>query len=165
MTDQPPGIINDREIEAEVDEIIRKGAKLPRWGWPVPAPYNGATGRERIYVWQQNRIGDLAGLLPPLGQCSVCQKRPADGRHGEIYFRPFALVDICRSCHARIHRRFGNPARWEAFLEEVVARDGWGHSLLTVQVEREEALRIAEKDNWLEGIKSLRADREASRQK
>lgn len=165
MTNPPPGITNDRRIEAEVDEIIRNGAKLPRWGWPVPAPYNGATGRERIYVWQQNRIGDLAGLLSPLGQCSVCEQRPADGRHGEIYFRPFALVDICRSCHARIHRRFSNPARWEAFLEEVVARDGWAHSLLTVQINRDEALRIAEQDNWLDGIKSLRGDRGAGLQK
>ncbi len=165
MTNLPPGIINDREIEAEVDEIIRRGAKLPRWGWPVPAPYNGATGRERIEVWEKNYIGNQAGLLPPLGQCSACQKRPADGRHGEIYFRPFALVDICRSCHARIHRRFGNPARWEAFLEEVVARDGWAHSLLTVQIDREEALWIAAQDNWLDGIKNLRADRAASPQK
>lgn len=165
MTNPPPGIINDREIEAEVDEIICKGAKLPRWGWPVPAPYNGAIGCERIYVWQQNRIGDLAGLLPPLGQCSICEKRPADGRHGEIYFRPFALVDVCRSCHARVHRRFGNPARWEAFLEEVVARDGWAQSLLTVQIERQEALRIAEQRNWLEGINSLRADRAVGRQR
>ena len=165
MTNPPPGIANDREIEAEVDEIIRKGASLPRWGWPVPAPYNGATGRERIKVWQINRVGDLAGLLPPLGQSSICDKRPADGRHGEIYFRPFALVDICRSCHARIHRRFGNPARWQAFLEEVVGRDGWAHSLLTVQIERDVALQIAAQDNWLEGIRSLRADRAAGPQR
>lgn len=165
MTTAHPGIINDRDIEAEVNDIIRKGASLPRWGWPVPAPYNGATGHERIYVWQQNRIGDIAGLLPPLGLCSVCEARPADGRHGEIYFRPFALVDICRSCHARIHRRFGNPARWEAFLEEVVARDGWARSLLTVQIERNEALAIAAQDEWLGGISSLRADRARGRQR
>ncbi len=151
MSALPADIILDRKIEA----IIANGHRLPRWGWPVPAPYNGATGQERVYVWQKNRIGEMAGLLPPLGQCSVCNERRADHRHNEIYFRPFALMDICRSCHARLHRRFGNPVRWETFLNDVVDRDGWARSLLTVQIDREEAVWIAMQDDWLSALATL----------
>lgn len=68
--DQVPA---DVVLERKVDAAIADGHPLPRWGFPVPGPYNGATGPERIYVWQQNRTGQIMGLLQyPSGLCTAC---------------------------------------------------------------------------------------------
>ena len=156
MSALPADIILDRKIET----IIADGHRLPRWGWPVPAPYNGATGKERVYVWQKNQIAWQIGLIPDRSQCSVCSKRQAEHWHGELYFRPFALMAICRSCHARLHRRFGNPQRWSTFLEGIDP-DNWTHALLTEQLSRREALRLAREPDWLAALKHLSQDRQA----
>lgn len=135
----------DVQIERKVDEVIAGGSVLPRWGWPVPAPYNGATGQERIYVWQQNRIGQMLGLMPKHEICSACQSNKAVQNHGEIYFRPFALEPVCRSCHARIHRRYSSPVTWNAFLNEKAPKGSWLHALPMKPISRENALLIAER--------------------
>lgn len=160
MNALPPDIILDRKIEA----IIADGHGLPRWGWPVPSPYNGATGKERIYVWQKNQIAWRVGLMPERSDCSVCLNREAHHWHGELYFRPFALMPICRSCHARLHRRFGSPHRWSTFLE-TLEPDNWTFALLPQQLSREDALTLSKEADWLGALKSYRADREEGRQK
>jgi hypothetical protein len=158
MSALPADMILDRKIDA----IIADGHRLPRWGWPVPATYNGATGQERVYVWQKNQIAWQVGLMPERSDCSVCSKRQAEHWHGELYFRPFALMAICRSCHARVHRRFGSPHRWSAFLEGIDP-DNWTHALLPEQLSRQEAMRLSRQPDWLAALKRLSQDRQADR--
>lgn len=150
MSVTPPDVSLDRAVEA----LIAKGQPLPRWGFPTPCSYNGATGAERIYVWQKNAIAWRRGWMPRNEVCSVCEGRPAEQSHGELYFRPFALKPVCRSCHARIHRRFSNPERWRGFVS-TLSPDNWCRVLLTEQIEREDAIRLASADDWLGALQSF----------
>ncbi len=152
MSTLPADIVLDRKI----DLLIENGHPLPRWGWPEPTPYNGATGAERIFVWQKNNIAWRAGLMPQRSVCSVCEVRHADQSHGELYFRPFALMPICRSCHARVHKRFRSPARWGEFLETIKA-DNWAQILLPEQLSREEAIRLSNEPDWLGALTTFSA--------
>lgn len=156
MSTLPADIVLDRKI----DSLIEGGHRLPRWGWPVPAPYNGATGAERIFVWQKNHIAWRVGLMPVQSVCSVCEDREATGRHGELYFRPFALMPICRSCHARVHKRFRSPARWGEFLETIKA-DNWAHILLPEQLSRADAIRLSNEPDWLNALTTFSEARRA----
>jgi hypothetical protein len=152
----PADVLLDRKVEA----MIAGGYPLPSWGWPTPATYNGATGAERIYVWQKNNLAWRLGWLPRKQTCSVCEARPAEQQHGELYFRPFAIMPVCRSCHARIHRRFGIPDRWQAFTADLTP-DNWARLLLTEQIERLDAIRIAAEPDWLAALNAFREARQA----
>ena len=153
------GVPADVVIERKVNEAIADGHPLPRWGWPLPGPYNGATGPERVYVWQQNRVGQMLGLMPKVDTCSACASRPAEQNHGEIYFRPFALHPICRSCHARVHRRYRSPHTWRQYLEEAVPAGSWLHVLPMQPISREDALRIAKLPDVLTALAQYSAAR------
>lgn len=158
MSTLPADIVLDRKIHV----LIENGHPLPRWGWPVPAPYNGATGAERIFVWQKNHIAWRAGLMPERSSCSVCENRDAEQSHGENYFRPFALMPICRSCHARVHRRFRSPARWSEFLETIKV-DNWAQILLPEQLSREDAIKLSKAPDWLGAFTAYAEDHQTSR--
>ena len=106
----------DIEIELLVDQEIAKGCALPRWGWPTPGPYNGATGALRIAGWQKVRIATQRGLLGWPRTCSVCRATTGLHRHAELYGRPMLAKPICRSCHFYVHRRFNRPDEWTTFL-------------------------------------------------
>lgn len=108
----PPDILAQQEVE----QAIRNGASLPRWGWPTPRPYNGATGVERIHGWQITLIARRVGLLAPPRACSVCGKTSHLHFHSELYGRPLLAKPICRSCHFHVHRRFRRPDDWQSFL-------------------------------------------------
>ena len=153
----PADVLLDRRVEA----IIADGYPLPRWGWPTPATYNGATGAERIYVWQKNNIAWRQGWLPRGVTCSVCRKRDAEQSHGELYFRPFALKPVCRSCHSRIHRRFGNPDRWSAFCNALTP-ENWARVLLTEQIKRVDAIRLAGEHDWLAALAEYGHDKRST---
>lgn len=105
----------DIQIERLVDEQIASGCTLPRWGWPIPRPYNGATGAERIGGWQKVRIATQRGWLEWPQSCSVCSATSGLHRHAELYGRPMLAKPICRSCHFYIHRRFARREEWFAF--------------------------------------------------
>lgn len=102
----------------KVDEAIRNGHRLPRWGWPVPGAYNGATGAERVRGWEATWIARKIGLLPWPEHCSICARGSGLGFHAELYGRPLLVKPVCRSCHFHIHRRFRNPDRWQSFVGE-----------------------------------------------
>jgi len=153
----------DMVIERQVNEAIASGHPLPRWGWPQPPPYNGATGAERVYVWQQNRIGQMLGLMPRLGTCSACERRKAEGSHGEIYFRPFALHLVCRSCHARIHRRYGSPGTWQDFLNDGTPAGSWLRILPMKPISRVDALEIAKRPDVLKALAEYSAALQAGK--
>lgn len=147
-------LLADVLLDQRVEALIAEGHPLPRWGFPTPATYNGATGEERIFVWQKNHIAWRRGWLPRGAPCSVCEVKPAEQSHGELYFRPFALMPVCRSCHARIHRRFGNPGRWFEFIERL-RPENWTRALLTEQIVREDAIRLAAEADWLAALKAF----------
>jgi len=137
--DAPPDIL----IEQAVDRAISAGFRLPRWGWPIPGPYNGANGRERIVAWQKVRVAQSLGMLEEEHHCGLCRSREAAHLHGEIYFRPLAVRAICRSCHFHIHKRFQRPDLWAAKLAEFTGAEAWVRSLRTVELSRSEALAIS----------------------
>ena len=134
---------NDQIVERQVNDAIKGGMALPRWGWPVPRSYNGATGKERIAGWQKVLIAERLGLLPPRGCCSLCAVTVAEQRHTELYFRPIMSMPVCRSCHFAIHRRFNDPRRWQAFLAQRNCASSWSNALRTIELGREDALRIS----------------------
>lgn len=154
----PPDVL----LDAKVEKLIADGHPLPRWGFPMPPTYNGATGAERIYVWQKNNIAWRKGWLPRAQTCSVCRSKRAEQSHGELYFRPFALMPVCRSCHARIHRRFGNPTRWHEFVHSLPP-DNWTRALLTEQIERLDAIRLSAEPDWLAALMAFGEARRVDR--
>jgi len=156
--DPPADIV----IERKVDQAIANGHRVPRWGWPVPCPYNGATGPERIAGWQKTIVAQSLGFLPPLTDCTACEVRKAEQRHNEIYARSLAAMPVCRSCHARIHRRYGSPDTWHAFLRESIPATSWLRGLAMQPISRADGFRLAEQPDLLKAVASysaaLRAD-------
>jgi hypothetical protein len=126
-----------------VEQAIAAGHRLPRWGWPTLRHYNGCTGEERIAGWKKVRIAEAFGLLRRDGTCSVCHRVAAEQFHAESYLRPMVVRQVCRSCHLRIHRRFSDPAGWHSFLSQRARPGGWAVSLRTIELDRQEAERIA----------------------
>ena len=145
-------------IEREVDNAIREGFVLPRWGWKTPAPYNGATGAERVLGWQKIRIAELLGLLSPRGRCSGCGN-VAEHRHTEIYQRALFSLGACRACHFQVHRRFARPERWRDFLAERVEPQSWFRSFPVAPLTREEAVWIAAEDDLVRALSRYSEDR------
>lgn len=134
--DVPPDIA----IEKAVDRAISEGLRLPRWGWPTPGPYNGATGRERIVGWQKVRIAQYLGLLKNSEGCGLCGSREAAHLHAELYFRALLVKSICRSCHFHIHKRFQRPDLWAEKLAQFPSARSWVRALREVELSRNEAL-------------------------
>lgn len=146
---------HDLEIERAVDEAIAQGAFLPRWGWPTPRSYNGATGAERIAGWKKVAVARNLGLIARSAPCDVCGQPAGSARHGEIYARPLAARPICRSCHFRLHRRFGDPVGWEQFLSAMPAAD-WVYSLLTRELSRAEMLEVARQPDVFAALRRMK---------
>jgi len=145
----------DLEIEAQVDAAIRSGASLPRWGWPTPRSYNGATGEERIRGWQKVQIARRTGLLDLSPICSICAAKKAQGSHTELYQRCMTTKPVCRSCHFHIHRRFRDPDGWMARIA-VLPVAQWVHALRTVELSRDQAMRIAEASDVFDALERLK---------
>jgi len=133
----------DIQIERQVDQAIRDGHSLPRWGWARPAPYNAHSGAERIFGWQKMMIAERLGLLGKRGTCTVCAIRRADHRHTESYMRAMVSPSVCRSCHFHVHRRFRDPGRWMRFVAEVVVADSWATKIKPFELDRQTAIHIA----------------------
>lgn len=133
----------DQIIEEQVAAAISDGYPMPRWGWPTPRPYNGATGEERIFGWGKVQIAKRMGLLKLSPICGVCGSRQAQGSHTEIYHRCMTTKPVCKSCHYAIHRRFRDPDHWLERLARLPAAK-WAHALPLVELTRAEAMRIAD---------------------
>ena len=132
----------DQIIEAQVDAAITNGYPIPRWGWPTPRPYNGATGEERILGWGKVQIAKRMGLLVLSTICSVCASTPAQGSHTEIYHRCMTTKPVCKSCHFTIHRRFNDPNKWLGRIAVLPAAK-WVHAIPLIELTRSEALQVA----------------------
>lgn len=137
--DIPPDIV----IERIVDQAIAGGRRLPRWGWPMPGPYNGSLGWERVAGWQKVRIAEDLGLWGGSHRCGLCGVPDAPHKHAEFYFRPLTSRPICRSCHFHIHSRFKRPNEWRVRLEQAPDAEEWVRQLGRVELSREQAMRIA----------------------
>lgn len=108
----------DQQIERRVNALIAAGGvKLPRWGWAMPGPYNGATGHERIAGWKKLHVARQQGWLGWPRNCVICGRGQNFHHHTENYFRPLFAISVCRSCHFRLHRRFADPIGWEKVVE------------------------------------------------
>lgn len=146
---------HDLEIERAVSDAIAQGAFLPRWGWPTPRSYNGATGAERIAGWQKVAVARNLGLIARTAPCDVCCQPAGSQRHGEIYARALAARPVCRPCHFNIHRRFRDPDRWMEFLSAMPAAD-WVHSLLTRELSRAEMLEVAQQSDVFAALERMK---------
>lgn len=133
----------DVALELQVSEVIAAGAQLPRWGWPLPRPYNGATGQERVAGWQLVRVAELQGWLVRSSSCSICEGRERLHLHTENYFRPMRVRSVCQQCHFCLHRRFRHPARWLQLLHDAARSAGWAREIGLDELSRSEALRLA----------------------
>lgn len=146
---------HDIVIEQAVDDAIAQGAFVPRWGWSTPRSYNGATGEERIAGWKKVAVARNLELIAKTAACEVCGRPAGSARHGEVYARPLMAKPICRSCHFKVHRRFGDPDGWERFLSTMPAAD-WVHSLLTRELSRSEMLGIAKEPDVFAALRDLK---------
>lgn len=106
--------------------------------------YNGYSPSERS---KKSRAGDrlrASGKLKERrGPCELCgdPNTPVEA-HSEDYAAPYswdapAVRMLCRACHRdKLHKRFRNPAGWEAFKVHV-RRGGYSRDLRQPEVERE----------------------------
>jgi hypothetical protein len=133
----------DLVMLARVEKAVDAGARLARWGWPVPAPYNGATGLERISAWQKLYLARSLGWMPSPLFCSICRGDQRLHQHAENYFRPFIVHAICQRCHFCLHRRFRRPARWLQLLHDVAYSPQWAREISLAELSRTDALRLA----------------------
>lgn len=151
----PDPVPIDIRIERQVDQAIRDGHSLPRWGWALPAPYNAHFGAERVFGWQKMMIAERLGLMAKRGTCSVCRSRPADHRHTEIYLRPMVSPAICRSCHFQVHRRFREPASWRSFVDQMAHASDWISDLRTFELDRAQAEAVARQPDIFAALRAL----------
>jgi hypothetical protein len=137
----------DQRIEQLVDLAIERGdAKPPRWGWPIPGPYNGATGAERVIGWQKLQIACRRGWMPWPTLCSICGHDRHIGYHVENYFRSLFAHAVCKSCHFHIHRRFRSPDAWQVFIGRF-RPELWVNGVNTAYNPREFWMQMASKAN------------------
>lgn len=76
------------------------------------------------------------------GPCHMCGDPDSPvAPHGEDYSEPYhwlrpAVYAVCRTCHARLHRRFRSPHAWEAYKRHL-RRGGYGADLRSPKMARE----------------------------
>lgn len=131
MADQP-----NLEANAKLFEISERWAARYRPGHkidlsqtrlPPPSyrgdnPYNGFTAAERILTDRVIIYLRRASLLPKPTVCELCGGTERIGYHGENYFDPFALIQVCFPCHMAIHRRFKSSEAWHRRLSANLLR-------------------------------------------
>jgi hypothetical protein len=87
--------------------------------------YNGFSHEERIATNAVQREAAARGQFRFPTRCSICGfTDPANPRtsgyifaHLEDYRKPLACHPCCRRCHAALHARFSDPARWHNVLD------------------------------------------------
>ena len=84
--------------------------------------YNGFTHEQRVATLPIQKAAATSGAWTHPTRCSICGlSDPSTPRgrgyifaHLEDYDRPLRVHPACRSCHAALHARFRDPARWLA---------------------------------------------------
>jgi hypothetical protein len=147
-----PGVMPpDVALGLRVNDEIAAGARLPRWGWPLPGPYNGASGDERVAAWQRVRVAELLGWLVRPASCSICNGGQRLHLHTENYFRPMCVRGVCQRCHFCLHRRFQHPARWKELLGGAGVSARWAREISLTELTRDEAMWLAGGHGFLDG--------------
>jgi len=140
----------DVALGLRIDAAIAGGARLPRWGWGVPGPYNGATGPERVVGWQRVHLAERFGWLIRAAECSICRSTQRLHLHTENYFREMCVRSICQKCHFCLHRRFRDPAQWRGLIVDAPASAAWARSISLTELTRDAAMCLARQhDPWL----------------
>lgn len=106
--------------------------------------YNGFSGRERAANGAALLKAIRAGLVPPASApCSLCGDASAKVEyHSENYAKPYswttpAAYVVCIACHRnKLHKRFSDPVKWEAYKEHI-RRGGYASDLKQPEVARE----------------------------
>jgi len=106
--------------------------------------YNGFTGKERAANGAALLEAIRSGAIPaPSGACSLCGDPDAKvDYHSEDYAQPYswsppAAYVVCISCHRnKLHKRFADPLKWEAYKEHV-RRGGYASDLKKPDVAKE----------------------------
>lgn len=91
--------------------------RLPRPSYEGDNPYNGFTGTERRRGMQVLQVLIKQGVIQRPKACDICGKTERVGYHGEDYFDPFSMAQLCFPCHMALHRRFKSPDKWHALLD------------------------------------------------
>lgn len=92
---------------------------------PVPRPravsdmsaYNGFTGKERLRPFEIWKWLVRLNAVQQGDCCNICG-RYSRGQHAEDYYTLVTWMDICDSCHQRLHKRFSDDRLWLARLDE-----------------------------------------------
>ena len=108
-------------------------------GW-----YNGYDWDEREAKFRVlKKMVAKGDLAPATGPCDLCgdPEVPVE-YHDEDYSLPYiweppALYKLCRNCHRnKLHKRFSNPAMWQAYLAHI-RRGGYARDLKDRVIKKE----------------------------
>lgn len=122
------GRIRESSVSGQGELLI-----LPKPRKPWMRPYNGWTYRERCAVTPIQNKALREGRLKRPAVCSICgHSKPDDPKgagyiflHTERYDRPLDLYPACKRCHAALHARFDDPARWMAMAKANWREGAW----------------------------------------
>lgn len=134
---------DDQEIQDLVQRAFDNGYKTPTWPYPVPGPYNGAPGAQRVRGWQFVMAARWMKLIPQPTMCSICARTGKLQYHNENYFRPLQAKPICQGCHRTLHRRFKDPEPWLDLVRRFGYVGAWFSDLNMVEMSKEEAMAAA----------------------
>jgi len=95
--------------------------------------YNGWSAQERRATIPIQLEAFRSGLIMRPTECSICgcdqPRQPSEIMlHNERYDRPLEGYGCCKRCHAVLHMRFDDPARWLRLLDRV-GHTGWARHL------------------------------------
>lgn len=137
------------------------GYEPPVWRYPILGPYNGFTGEQRVRTWQLGTWLRRRGLLTLASACDLCGGSIRLGRHSENYADVQRALTICGGCHLVLHRRFRQPARWQAKLHQLSLVPEWALALSPEPIDLPQWLRAtgapSDPFDWL--IKQFPGDR------
>jgi hypothetical protein len=101
--------------------------------------YNGYSPEERNEKFKVlKRLLKAGEVAAASGPCALCgdPEVPVE-YHSEDYAVPFrwdppAMYSLCRNCHRhKLHKRFGNPWSWNAFVAHV-RRGGYAREIVKI---------------------------------
>ena len=100
---------------------------------PWERPYNGFSWRERCAVTPLQNAAIRSGKLIRPTVCCICgdsRDQHPKGRdyrflHTEDYRKPLSIYPCCKPCHAALHARFEDPARWQRVVSAHGQSAGW----------------------------------------
>ncbi len=130
----------NRRIAGSQAEQRRQNMSVQGELFDLPTPrkswrrhYNGWTWEERCAIIPTQNKAVREDRIKRPTVCSICgHSKPDDPKgagyifmHTERYDRPLDLYPACKRCHAALHARFDDPARWLAVVKENWRQGAW----------------------------------------